>query len=134
MPSHADIDLLVYAINGAVAPYLLKNDGSGVFSTSADTAIATITTVMYAAFGDVDGDGDQDLIVLTGDGCRNKYLTNDGTGTFTDVSGSPISIGTNSASGASRSVSIVDIDGDGGERNCLCFAHNSFVALLSLLL
>ncbi len=61
-----------------------------------------------AAFADVDGDGDLDLIV-TATGHPNSLLINDGTGVFTDVSGEAGF----RVSRASRSMTLADVDGDG---------------------
>ncbi len=65
---------------------LYRNDGTGVFTdvTAAcmppDTAGATAI-----ATGDVDGDGDMDLLLLSSDAPWHSLYRNDGSGHFTDV-------------------------------------------------
>lgn len=57
---------------------LLENDGSGVFSET--TALPALSSVSRAGFaGDLDGDGDDDLLV---DGSSNRIFWNDGAGSF----------------------------------------------------
>lgn len=57
---------------------LLENDGSGVFS--ATTALPAFSRVSRAGFaGDLDGDGDADLLV---EASVNRIFWNDGTGSF----------------------------------------------------
>ncbi len=60
------------------------------------------------AWGDYDGDGDQDLYVVNNYGA-NKLFRNDGGGSFTDVSSSPIN---NDAYGESAAWADYDNDGD----------------------
>src|SRR5688572_28594815 len=86
-----DVDL--YVVRGNIGPNLLyRNDGSNHF-----TDVAAAAGVDHAApggggylhsgptFADVDGDGDLDLFVggMEGDPCI--LYSNDGDGTFTDV-------------------------------------------------
>jgi hypothetical protein len=59
------------------------------------------------AWGDVDGDGDQDL-VQGGDG-QNRLLLNDGTGVFRDATATRLP----SVSDSTRDVALVDVDRDG---------------------
>lgn len=62
---------------------------------------------MDADHGDVDGDGDVDL-VLAQEIARNIVLLNDGTGSFTEASGA-----VNGGFGDNEDVRLADFDGDG---------------------
>ena len=88
-----DGDLDLYVVRGNIGPNLLyRNDGNNQF-----TDVAAAAGVDHAApggagylhsgptFADVDGDGDLDLFVggMEGDPCM--LYSNDGDGTFTDV-------------------------------------------------
>ena len=57
-------------------------------------------------FGDVDGDGDLDLVAGNNSGQANRVYVNDGAGSFTD-SGQAL------GSRATESVTLGDVDGDG---------------------
>ncbi len=64
---------------------LYVNDGAGVFALS--TAIPSDSSAYSYDFGDIEGDGDLDLIgINAGSGTQELLLENDGAGTFTDVS------------------------------------------------
>tara|TARA_R110002072_G_scaffold107517_1_gene233857 strand:+ start:3459 stop:5030 length:1572 start_codon:yes stop_codon:yes gene_type:complete len=97
-----DLDLVVGGAStyGASRPVqLFLNDGSGVFSDATASRMPATPECTYdLAMGDVDGDGDLDIVVGTAyrhlniftqswtEGSPNKLLLNDGTGTFTDGS------------------------------------------------
>ena len=72
---------------------LYINDGFGNFTEMPDTAFDGVRDASIA-FADVDGDGDQDVLI-TGSGSTNgtglisKLYTNDGSGNFTEVMGTP---------------------------------------------
>src|SRR5262245_9439228 len=81
-----DGDLDVVFGNWGQPSRLCLNDGSGIFSdaTAARMPVPGPIYTMAVALGDVDGDGDLDL-VLGGYGQQSRLYLNDGTGTFTDA-------------------------------------------------
>src|ERR1044071_2821736 len=91
---------------------LFRNLGNWKFEDITASAGSIIACVgqdsMGAAFADVDGDGDLDLLVnALGNGTR--LFTNDGKGAFTETTS-----GAGVASGAgSMSMALADVDGDG---------------------
>lgn len=104
-----NIDIFICGSNGT-GPYeakILTNDGEGNFTPTANDMIGTIQG--DAAFGDLDGDGDLDLIVsgYTGIGYNTSLYVNDGEGNFSLVDDTPFR-GTNYAS-----MKFFDIENDG---------------------
>ncbi len=102
------IDLFV--VRGDVGPNLLyRNKGDGTFEDKA--AFAEVDDTMLgcgATFADYDGDGDLDLLVTGFDDEPSKFYSNDGDGTFTDVSANfPLTRKNN------LSASFADYDRDG---------------------
>ena len=63
------------------------------------------------ALGDVDGDGDLDMVFGNGRGEQNRLYLNDGTGTFTDVTAGSACRPT--AMKPDPRVALGDVDGDG---------------------
>ena len=97
---------------------LMINDGSGTFRDAAPDAIPLIDPpeeTREADFGDVDGDGDLDLIfanvrLFVPDAVRqNRLLLNDGSGRFTDATARRLPADDQS----SLDADFVDLDGDG---------------------
>jgi len=82
-----------------------RNDGTGRFTVAGSPADRDPTAALAA--GDLDGDGDVDLIAVNGDAVTRVYL-NDGTGTFTEL------VGAIAAPTARReTIALGDVDGDG---------------------
>lgn len=102
-----DIDLFVGSRvdkkNYAISPpsYILKNNGAGDFTPMSTTGLGMVTD---AAWGDVDNDGDHDLVVV-GDWMPVTILLNeDGKFTKREIAGS---------NGWWRSLALADLNGDG---------------------
>ena len=109
MDGDGDLDLVAGDYGSAHRLYL--NDGTSTpFSGVTGTDISTDTGDTFSiALGDVDGDGDLDLVVGNYAQVNRLYL-NDGTASpFNGVSGTDISIDTD----ATRTVTLGDVDGDG---------------------
>ena len=88
-----DIDL--YLNNRYGQSYVFKNDGNDSLSFTKDAGyggtdagpLAGTNGRENSAIGDLDGDGDLDIVAAHWDGA-DEYLINDGTGTFTNINAS----------------------------------------------
>lgn len=88
---------------------LLINDGAGRFSDESAARIPAETgTTLTARFGDLDGDGDLDLV--RGEDGPLTVWSNDGAGVFTDISDAVL---IDRAAGPNISLALADFDGDG---------------------
>jgi tetratricopeptide (TPR) repeat protein len=97
-----DLDVLVYG----AATRVLRNDGDGTFSDVTEGwGFDTSSVLVDVAFGDMDDDGDLDLVAATASG--PALFTNDRGGSFRTVE---VGLG---GQGAARTVAVVDIDADG---------------------
>ena len=80
------------------------NNGTGTFTDSGQALGSSLTRSIV--LGDVDGDGDRDVVAGNDSSQPNRVWLNDGTGTFTD-SGQAL------GSSSTWSVALADVDGDG---------------------
>ena len=104
-----DLDMVVGGYYNATTPGGVSvrfNDGTGTFSGTTTLPITTIDSVADVALGDVDGDGDLDLITANQQDKTASVLLNDGTGNF----GGKVNVPT---SGQPTRVALGDVNGDG---------------------
>jgi hypothetical protein len=104
-----DLDLLITGYNCTLSiAELYINDGAGNFSLMSGTPFDGVHKSSIA-FSDVDGDNDQDVLITgftNGSQRIAKLYTNDGSGSFTLVTGTPFS-------GVwTSSIAFSDVDGD----------------------
>jgi hypothetical protein len=110
-----DQDVLITGNNAlfgsAQISKLYINDGSGVYTEVQGTPFVGVSESSIA-FADIDGDNDQDVLItgLTSSDQRiAKLYTNDGSGNFTEVNGTPFD-------GVSESsIAFADVDGNGSQ-------------------
>jgi hypothetical protein len=102
-----DLDLTVVNLNDNNVTVLL-NDGSAGFSEAAGSPFSVGNLPQAITTGDLDGDGDLDLIVTDTSGPSLTVLLNDSDGDFSEAPGSPIVVGA-----GPLSLTAKDLDGDG---------------------
>ncbi len=122
----SDLDLIVGNKAGELSYY--RND-DGVFIT-VDAAENPFANLSYAndaapALGDVDGDGDLDVII--GDDFGDLFFLENNEGTLTEISRNTIGIGEDLS--LSSSHAFTDIDGDGDQD----IVRGSFEGVLAVL-
>ena len=107
---------------------LYSNDGLGNFTELTNTPFAGVSS-SSVAFSDVDGDGDEDLLITGGDNSLNritKLYTNDGLGVFTEV------MDTQLDGVVGSSVAFADVDGDNDPDLLLTGRDTSGVSIAKL--
>lgn len=115
----ADGDLDLVVGNNLGQNRLYVNNGTGTFvdSTASQMPMDSDSTAAVA-LGDLDRDGDLDLIIANGGSCafgscygqQSRLYLNDGTGTFTDATATRMPAETD----ITAAVALGDVDGDGG--------------------
>jgi len=104
-----DLDLVTGNIGQRNRLYL-NNGTADPFDGVTGSDVSTDTDGTYSvALGDVDGDGDLDLVAGNGTQANRLYLNNGTTAPFSGVSGSDVSTDTDNT----LSVALGDVDGDG---------------------
>lgn len=110
------------ALGTLLKPRLYVNNGSGVFADETDARAAGVTGCFRSAeFGDVDGDGDLDLVLAQDFNRPAKLLINGGSGIFVDQSATRIPSGGLSSARAT----FGDVDSDGDLDIALCNSGTS---------
>ncbi len=115
-----DMDVFVPATNGQ-SNSLFRNNGAEVFEKMTNIGIAADNAnSVGCSWGDYDNDGDLDLFVTNTSGQNNFFYSNDGDGTFTEVTtGLLVTDG-----GHSSSSNWVDFDNDGDVDLYVCNDHD----------
>lgn len=96
--------------------WLFLNNGAGVFTDGSVRVPVSNQAIAEAAAADIDGDGDQDLLIARTFGTasqRHLALLNNGSGFFSDVSAQRLPAFGNVAGPGGVSVAAGDLDGDG---------------------
>ena len=107
-----DDDLDITFANRARQNRLYLNNGGGAFTDATSTNLPADSEYSRGvALGDVDGDGDLDIIFANGypGGDQNRLYLNNGGGVFTDATSTNLP----SDIDASKDVALGDVDGDG---------------------
>ena len=86
------VDVATPNANGSSANVLL-GVGDGTFSEGPESPILTAASPLGVATGDLDADGDDDLVVVENGPDTVRVLLSDGDGTFTQAPGSPLTTG-----------------------------------------
>ncbi|MDO7877543.1 FG-GAP-like repeat-containing protein [Hymenobacter sp. ASUV-10] len=99
------------AINGSVS--LRLNNGAGTFATTATLALPPGSSPTGLSTGDVDADGDLDLVVAQGVGGQLITFLNNGSGSFT-AQYAPVQLqATFMGAATTLGVTLGDVDSDG---------------------
>ena len=105
-----DLDLLIDSRSSTTKLFL--NNGSGVYSDATSTNWPGDGTTYSFDFGDIDNDGDLDVLGVNSLSPREGVYTNNGSGVFTNAS-STLLPGANNPSIDDNDSKFFDIDNDG---------------------
>jgi hypothetical protein len=104
-----DHDLDIAVTNaGSNTVSVLLNDGHAAFTPAAGSPIGVGSIPRGIESGDLDGDGDADLVVVNSSNNNLSILLNDGHAAFVAASGSPVATG----GSVPFAATLADIDGD----------------------
>ncbi|MGI4875566.1 MAG: FG-GAP-like repeat-containing protein [Janthinobacterium lividum] len=105
-----DLDLVTANSNNPGTVSVRFNDGAGTFTAPASGAeVAVGSNPQNALLGDVDGDGDLDLLAVNQTSGTVSVRLNDGTGLFAAPAiGAEVTVST-----AAQGLALGDVDGDG---------------------
>lgn len=105
LDADGDLDLVAGNLSGSQVNRIYLGSGSGTFASGSDLD-ATTKSTQHTALGDLDADGDLDLVTGNQGQTNQVYLSN-GNGTF--AAASDVDTPTNTT----REVALGDLDGDG---------------------
>jgi hypothetical protein len=103
---------------------VLLGNGSGGFTPAVGSPIAVGTGPTSVAVGDFNGDGNQDLAIVSTEGNSVTILLGNGVGEFTAAAGSPYSVP------FPQSLAVGDFNGDGFQDLAIANGYNNVTVLL----
>ena len=104
---------------------ILLGDGSGGFALAPGLPVAVGSSPFAVATGDFNGDGIADLAVTNSGSNTVSILLGDGSGGFTNATGSPVAVGS-----SPQDVSVGDFNGDGIVDLAVTNANDDNVSIL----
>lgn len=103
-----DLDLFIGTQSGGGTDRLYRNDGNNVFTFLSSNAVSQVSLSYGSSFGDLDNDGDVDLVVAASG--SNTIFFNDGVGNFTKYPGAEM---VNHPDIGNIGLALGDFDNDG---------------------
>ena len=103
-----DPDVVIGRSLSGIPPSLYRNRGDGTFDPPQPIPVENVFKYAGNDLGDLDGDGDLDLVFVSESGHRVLALRNDGSGMFSPLGTFPSGVETQFGGG----VTLADLDGD----------------------